>query len=176
MPPISPVKNRSRLLAPGQLSSQLKFDMGIHLRNNQYMIKYEILPADILSRIPQVKQLLQVERCVIFAYLFGGMAAGRITPLSDVDIAVYITNESDLSAYKLKLFDELTDVLGTAELDLIILNNAPLSLSGRIIQQKKVLVDKDPHLRYVYESLTLRKFFDFRVKEEEYFRRRYARG
>ena len=47
----------------------------------------------------------------------------------------------------------------TAELDLIVLNTAPLSLTGRILQNKKVLVDKDPHCQYEYESLTLRIFF-----------------
>ena len=104
------------------------------------------------------------------------MASGRVTPLSDVDIAVYVSNDSDLSVYKLELFDKLTGVLGTAELDLIILNSAPLSLSGRIVQNRKVLVDKDHHRRYEYESIILRKFFDFRIKEADYFRWRYARG
>jgi predicted nucleotidyltransferase len=100
------------------------------------MIKLEAVPADILSRIPEVQQLLERESRVIFAYLFGGMASGRVTPLSDVDIAVYVSNDSDLSAYKLELFDKLTGVLGTAELDLIILNSAPLSLSGRIVRNR----------------------------------------
>jgi predicted nucleotidyltransferase len=140
------------------------------------MIKLEAVPADILSRIPEVQQLLERERRVIFAYLFGGMASGRVTPLSDVDIAVYVSNDSDLSAYKLELFDKLTGVLGTAELDLIILNSAPLSLSGRIVRNRKVLVDKDHHRRYEYESIILRKFFDFRIKEADYFRWRYGRG
>jgi predicted nucleotidyltransferase len=140
------------------------------------MIKLEAVPADILSRIPEVQRLLERDKTVIFAYLFGGMATGRVTPLSDVDIAVYVSNEADLRTYKLELFDELTGVLGTAELDLIILNSAPLSLSGRIVQSRKVLVDKDPHRRYEYESITLRKFFDFQLKEAEYFRRRYKSG
>ena len=140
------------------------------------MIKLEAVPADILSRIPEAQRLLERDKTVIFAYLFGRMATGRVTPLSDVDIAVYVSNETDLRAYKLELFDELTGVLGTAELDLIILNSAPLSLSGRIVQSRKVLVDKDPHRRYEYESITLRKFFDFQLKEAEYFRRRYKSG
>ena len=139
------------------------------------MIKLEAVPADILSQIPEAQQLLERESRVIFAYLFGGMASGRVTPLSDVDIAVYVSVQSNLSVYKLELFDKLTGVLGTAELDLIILNSAPLSLSGRIVQNRKVLVDKDHHRRYEYESIILRKFFDFRIKEADYFRCRYGR-
>jgi len=140
------------------------------------MIKLEALPANIVSKIPMATQLLMQETSVIFAYLFGGLASGKVTPLSDVDIAVYISIESEFDVYHLELFDKLAGALGTSELDLVFLNTAPLSLAGRILQNKQVLVDKDPLQRYDYESLTLRKFFDFRFKEEEYFQRRYGRG
>ena len=140
------------------------------------MIKLEALPLNILSKIPKAKQLLLQERSVIFAYLFGGLASGQVTPLSDVDIAVYVSVESGFDVYQLELFDKLAGALGTAELDLVFLNTAPLSLAGRILQNKQILVDKDPLQRYDYESLTLRKFFDFRFKEEEYFQRRYGSG
>ncbi len=49
------------------------------------MIKLERLPPDILSRIPGAREALLEDRNVIFAYLFGGLAAGRVQPLSDVD-------------------------------------------------------------------------------------------
>ena len=140
------------------------------------MIKLEALPSNIMFKIPKAKQLLLQETSVIFAYLFGGLASGKVTPLSDVDIAVYISIESEFDVYHLELFDKLAGALGTSELDLVFLNTAPLSLAGRILQNKQVLVDKDPLQRYDYESLTLRKFFDFRFKEEEYFQRRYGRG
>jgi len=140
------------------------------------MIKLEALPPNIVSQIPKAKQLLLQERSVIFAYLFGGFASGRVTLLSDVDIAVYVSLESCFDKYHLELFDKLAGALGTAELDLVFLNTAPLSLAGRILQNKQVLVDKDSLKRYDYESLTLRKFFDFRFKEEAYFQRRYGSG
>ena len=140
------------------------------------MTKLEALPLNILSKIPKAKQLLLQERSVIFAYLFGGLTSGQVKPLSDVDIAVYVSVESGFDVYQLELFDKLAGALGTAELDLVFLNTAPLSLAGRILQNKQILVDKDPLQRYDYESLTLRKFFDFRFKEEEYFQRRYGSG
>ena len=140
------------------------------------MIKLEALPSNIMSKIPKAKKLLLQETSVIFAYLFGGLASGKVTQLSDVDIAVYVSIESEFDVYYLELFDKLTGALGTAELDLVFLNTVPLSLAGRILQNKLILVDKDPLQRYDYESLTHRKFFDFRFKEEEYFRRRYGRG
>jgi predicted nucleotidyltransferase len=140
------------------------------------MIKFEKLPAAILSKIPDVKKILLQDHNVIFAYLFGGLSEGKVKPLSDLDISVYVRDIDNLSEYKLNLFDRLTDALSTNELDLIILNIVPVSIAGRILENKLILVDKDPPIRHIYESLTLRKFFDLRVKENAFFSSRYGIG
>ncbi len=140
------------------------------------MIKFERLPDNISTKIEDVKTLLAKEPDVLFAYLFGGFARNRVTPLSDIDIAVYLRNKHIQSKQKLKLFSKITDVLGTNELDLVILNNAEDSLAGRILQNKRLLVDKKPFLRHLYESLTLRKFFDFRIREDRILKARFSIG
>ena len=140
------------------------------------MIKFEKLPPDILARIPDAIKVLSEDNHVIFAYLFGGLVKGKVTPLSDIDIAVCLKDMDNIAEQKLLLFDELTDALGTNELDLVILNTAPISLAGRVLQKKEILIDKIPSQRHLYESLTLRKFFDFKIKEEMFFSRRYGIG
>jgi len=140
------------------------------------MIKFEKLPSNILSKIPAVQELMSTDQRVIFAYIFGGLATGRMHPLSDVDIAVYLNDTGELADYRLTLFDKVTDALGTAELDLVVLNTASISIAGRILQNKQLLIDKDPFRRHIYESLTFREFFDFRITEEAFFTRRYGIG
>lgn len=141
------------------------------------MIKYKKLPDNILENIEAAKEVLSRDKNVVFAYLFGGLVGkDKPAPLSDVDMAVYVQSLNRLGEYKLKLFDRLTDALKTEELDLVILNVAPISLSGRIQMNKKILVDKKPFIRHKYESLTLRMFFDFRIKEDAMLKRRYAIG
>ena len=140
------------------------------------MIKLEKLPSDILARLREAEGVLALDSNVVFAYLFGGVAKNEIRPLSDVDIAVYLRDTRNLAEYKLLLFDRLTDVLGTDELDLVILNTAPICITGRILQDKLNIVDKEPFLRHRFESLKLREFFDFKIKEEAFFARRYGVG
>lgn len=140
------------------------------------MIRFEKIPDNILSKISDVQRLLADDQNIVFAYLFGSLASGRMGPLSDVDIAVYVKGTTDLAEYKLNLFDKLTDVLGTAELDLVILNTAPISIAGRILQNKQILSDKEPFRRHAYESVVLREFFDFRIKEDAFFAQRYGSG
>lgn len=111
---------------------------------------------------------------IIFAYLFGGLLRDRVNPLSDVDIAVFLKDTK--RSYYIDLFGKITDALGSDEVDLIILNNSPISLVGRILQNRKLLVDKNPFLRHKYESITLRKYFDFATKERDILKRRYGIG
>jgi len=140
------------------------------------MIKFERLPADIKLRLDGAKEILASDGNIIFAYLFGGLAKGDLHPLSDIDLAVYLKHTDELAAYKLQLFNQVTDVIGTSEMDLIILNAAPISLVGRILQNREVLVDKEPFSRHAFESLKLREFCDFRIKEDSLLSRRYDLG
>jgi hypothetical protein len=134
------------------------------------------LPADILTRLERVRELLADYPRVIFAYLFGGLARGGPKPLSDVDIAVYLEDTADFMSTKLELIGLITTTLATDELDLVILNQAPLSLAGRIQQTARLLVDKEPFRRHRYESLIRRQFADFQIYERTLLNRRFGLG
>jgi predicted nucleotidyltransferase len=138
------------------------------------MIKLNRLPEDIIERINLLKDFFMREPNVVFVYLFGGLTKARHNPLSDVDLAVYVKALKKLNY--LRLFSDIHDVLGTGEIDLVILNTAPISLTGRVLKDRVILVDKNPFLRHEYESLTFRKYFDFSIKERDILKRRYGIG
>ncbi|MBI5408712.1 MAG: nucleotidyltransferase domain-containing protein [Nitrospirae bacterium] len=138
------------------------------------MIRFKKLPKNIHQKIIPLTQLFDDASEVVFAYLFGGLVKVRKNPLSDIDLAVYIKDMKELDY--IGLFGKITDVLGTDEVDLVILNTSPISLTGRILQNRKVLTDKNPFLRHRYESITLRKYFDFAIKERDILKRRYKVG
>lgn len=138
------------------------------------MQKYQRLPPDILSRLDDLPAVLAAHQQVVFVYLFGGLAGGAVRPLSDVDIAVYLNATDTLADTKLELIGLVSDTLGSDEFDLVILNQAPVSLVGRILRQRRVLVDKVPQQRHLFESLMNRKFFDFSRKEEALLRQRFG--
>jgi hypothetical protein len=93
-----------------------------------------------------------------------------------VDIAVYLRDPAAGANAKMELFSSVSDALGTDEVDLVVLNTAPVSLVGRIIGGRKVLVDKEPFLRHRFESAKLREFSDFRIREDAFLQRRFRRG
>ncbi len=140
------------------------------------MIKDKKLPENILEILPEANYFLENYQKVIFAYLFGSLARDKVLPLSDIDIAIYLKEGADFSQEKMTILRNLIDILGTEEIDLVLLNIAPLTLKARIVENKKILVDKDPFLRHSFESLVLREYFDFSKKEEDIFKRRFSLG
>jgi len=140
------------------------------------MIKFDRLPENIHKLLPKAKDYLNTHPKVIFAYLFGSFAKGKPSPISDVDIAVYLSEETDATQKKMEILGKLIELLETDEIDLVILNTASLPLAARIIENKVMLVDKKPFLRHSFESITLREYFDFSRKEMEILQRRYSVG
>lgn len=140
------------------------------------MIKHKRILSSKDFLIKTSKEVLEGCPDIVFAYLFGGLVRSRPSFLADVDIALYLEENADIVAEKLNVLGLLIEHLNTDEIDLIILNTAPLPLKARIIQNNQVLVDRKPFLRYAFESLTLRMYFDFSLKEQAFFQRRFSLG
>jgi len=140
------------------------------------MIRHKILPGNIEGLLPKALTYLQSMPDILFAYLFGSFGKGKHFPLSDVDIAVYLKEPSDIQEKKMEILGALIDILQTDEIDLVVLNSAALPLRMRILENKKVVADREPFLRHHYESLTMREYFDFSILEEQILNRRFLSG
>jgi predicted nucleotidyltransferase len=134
------------------------------------------LPDNIERLLPEAAIYLQSHPEVVFAYLFGSLAKGKQTPLSDVDIAIFLTDGIDVAETKLEILGRLVDILQTDEIDLVVLNTASLPLINNILKYHKLIVDKKPFERHIFESLMMRKYFDFSIKESTMLKRRYLNG
>ena len=110
---------------------------------------------------------------VLFAYLFGSYAGNRATSRSDIDIAVYLVNESCDSTKKMDLIHSLSMVLNEDALDLVILNQAPVTLAINVLKKHIMIIDKNPLIRHQFESLIMRKYFDFSIIEKQILERRF---
>lgn len=140
------------------------------------MIKFGRLPENINHLLPIVREYLNNHPKVVFAYLFGGLARGKVSPLSDIDIAIYMAEDTEIAQEKLEMLGKLNELLKTDEVDLVILNTAPLPLAARVIKNKIILADKMPFTRHAFESLIIREYFDFIRKEMDILEGRYKLG
>lgn len=98
---------------------------------------------------------------VRWAYLFGSRVQGQTTPLSDVDVGVYLDEPDPIRRskyYSFLLFD-LTRAAGNGEVDLVFLNDAPPLFAYQVIGGQ-LLYSADEEHRVAFETNVLREYFD----------------
>ncbi len=139
------------------------------------MIKNKPIKHDISKLIPGMEIYMRSREDILYAYLFGGFARGTAGRLSDVDIAVYISG-GNLSEKKLEILGDLNKILKTDEIDLVVLNTAPLTLKMKILQSRRVMADNAPFIRHAHESMTMRSYFDFSKLESKILESRFLNG
>jgi len=102
-----------------------------------------------------------------FAYLFGSVAKGEVTPLSDIDVAVYLSDVDPGDVFEVKLFlhGEICRALKRDDIDLVVLNTlSNMMLTEDIIRNGAVIYDRDTDARENYEVMALHKAIDFKTQ------------
>lgn len=115
---------------------------------------------------------------VVAASLIGSQASGRAGPLSDVDIGVWLEPEvspEQRSSLRLRLADAAGRALGTHEIDLVILNDAPPLLRHRALRDGVRLVVRNQLQRVRLETDALLAYFDTAPLRDELDRARHQR-
>jgi len=102
---------------------------------------------------------------VVLAYLFGSHASGRAGPLSDVDVAVLLTGRpSARGCFKrrLDIIGGLMSLFHMNDVDVVILNQAPLALRYQVVRSGILVhcADRQAAIRFRVETLNL--YFDFK--------------
>ena len=90
-----------------------------------------------------VKPYLEKNRNVLLAFLFGSEAKGLASSNSDIDIAVYLKRED--RKIEATLWNKTEELLHR-EVDLIVLNRAPATISWSAIKKGIPLTIKDRRL------------------------------
>jgi len=107
---------------------------------------------------------------VKMAYLFGSMASERGGPLSDIDIGVLLDDDLDRverSKVKLELISELTSLLKSDRIDLVIMNDAPVNLNYEIIKSRKPLIE-NKSVKVDFEHYILSRYLDRRYYDRRW--------
>jgi uncharacterized protein len=107
---------------------------------------------------------------VVSAFVFGSVAAGRATALSDVDVAAWLDPAlppQDRFDLRLRLMAGAATALGTDEVDVVILNDVAPLLQHRAMRTRKPLVERRPKTRVRLEADAQLRYLDTRPLREE---------
>lgn len=124
---------------------------------------------DVITALRDTAPAVLDDEPVAFAYLYGSHARGTPTARSDVDVAVHLVEgvEVDGLELALRVSRELERAGGIGPLDVVVvLDDAPLPLAGRIQEQGLVIYSRDEVARACWASLTARMYHDWKIREE----------
>jgi len=119
--------------------------------------------------INKLKNILQKNSKILFAYIFGSSIEYKKTKDSDIDLAIYITSEGLDTFEYLNLKRELMDV-SSKEIDIVILNNGNPLIKHEVFRDGIELFSKDSefqnnfivHSLFEYEDM--KKYYDLSYK------------
>jgi len=118
----------------------------------------------ILARVQEALPSVLARYPVVVAYVYGSVARGTVLPTSDVDIALVLTEP--LPPYErlqleLTIEGEVEEASGISPIDVRVINDAPLLVKGRIVQEGIRVYEGDRQKRIAFEVLTLEQYHDF---------------
>ncbi|SKA75572.1 Nucleotidyltransferase domain-containing protein [Caloramator quimbayensis] len=130
------------------------------------MIRYKKVDFNfVYSNIAQLKKIFDKYGDKIdAAYLFGSVHKRTVNPLSDIDIAILINIQYEYMSNMIEeeVFEDISRCLKTDEIDLICLNNAPLSMQYGVIKDKEILYYYDKQKLIDYETMIIMNYLDIK--------------
>ena len=133
----------------------------------------------INSRVNKARQVLKDNAPaifknypVLFSYLFGSYAKGDVHPFSDIDIGIYL-KENSLARkaldIELSLSLDFDAILGNKfNVDVRSINNMPLIMKGNIVSEGILLYSRNDPFRVEFETNVRKVYFDFKPYIDRY--------
>ncbi len=117
------------------------------------------------QQIKDITSVIKQHSAVVLAYAFGSRVSGDVGPMSDYDFAIYVygLNGDEILDLRLGLMGELSKLLVSDRIDLLVLNQIDVpALKYNIINAGVLLFDRDNY-RMLVEPKILNEYFDFQT-------------
>lgn len=112
------------------------------------------------------REVVEQDRGVLFAYLFGSTVGGRARADSDVDFAVYMRGSLD----KQEAFSRAMQMAGALQEQIdrtvhpVLLNQAPAFLRLEVLRNGVLAFCRDADARHEFQVRTVREYGDMKPK------------
>jgi predicted nucleotidyltransferase len=129
------------------------------------------LPLNVADRMPAMIDRVSRDSDVVAVLAFGSIAAGELKPLSDLDFGVLVSKQIDKEKRfnkHLDLIGLFTEIFGTEEIDVVLLNDAPMRFSHKIIATGKLLYCADRFELTDFIEATVKRHLDFKFFRDEF--------
>lgn len=136
------------------------------------------LPNHVLDNIPDIVKRISEDDIVVALFIFGSGAKGKLKPLSDLDFGILLSMKLDKKGRfekQLELIGTYNEAFKTDEIDLVLMNDAPIRFSYNILRDGKLLFCRDRTKLVDFVERTVKLYLDFKFFRDD-FDRAYLKG
>ena len=129
------------------------------------------LPKDVTKRIPVLIDRLSKDSHVIALFAFGSLASGRLKKLSDLDFGILVSgtlNRQERFDKHLDLIGTFNSVLRTDEVDLVLMNDAPMKFCHEIFKTGTLLYCANTGELADFSERIIKRYLDFRYFRDNF--------
>jgi len=117
---------------------------------------------NIDSFLPALINYFAGKKDILAAYLYGSYGTEAQTPLSDVDLAVLLASETKQPLFKqIEIESDISKICQSDEINLLLLNNAPLLLQFKVISTGRLLYERDAVALSKFQEIVCKLYADF---------------
>jgi predicted nucleotidyltransferase len=128
-----------------------------------------VKPFDVNELARALAAITAGEPAIVAAYLFGSVARGTTTPLSDIDVALLVRSDAEAADVCGRVGDALARRCATGRIDVVALNGAPPPLRYHVIRDGRVVVRRDAGRLERFIADTVREYLDVQPLRERAF-------
>lgn len=125
----------------------------------------------ITGRLEELRKCFSRDKNIMMAYLFGSHAEGKETKISDLDIGVFLSPEmgrEEIFKKHLFLIGEVSKIMKTDRVDVVIMNESSASLNFEIIKHNAPIYVRSKGFKNSFEESVIRSYLDRRFYEKRF--------
>ena len=129
------------------------------------------LPDGVLVWVSCLTPLVSGDQDILALYFFGSGAQHCLQPLSDLDFGVLLStqlNKRQRFDKQIELIGKFNDFFRTDEIDLVVLNDAPLRVSFNILKDGRLLFFRDKKAIIDFREGLLNDYLDFKFFRDDF--------
>lgn len=115
------------------------------------------------TEIDLIKDTLKNDNSILAIFLFGSLVKDKLNKYSDIDIGILFDNEVKVQDYtdrQIEFANNLNEAL-KREVDIIILNRAPLFLKYHILKEGVKIYERPNRDDHSFEARSIIEYLDF---------------
>ena len=129
------------------------------------------IPSDVKDNIPKIVEKLSPDKEISALYVFGSVAKENLNPLSDLDFGVLLScklSKKKRFSKHLQLIGIFCDTFHTDEIDIVVMNDAPIYFCYNIMRSGKLLFVRNKSELIDFHENIVKKHLDFIYYRNQY--------